>query len=115
MSQHVSNVGKTFPANADLSANQHRFVSLTTAGKAQQAGAGAAAVGIQGNKPDAADRATLVALLGSGTAKLVTKTSIGGSIAVGDLLKSTSDGRGEKASSGDRTLVQALAASTADN
>ncbi len=100
----------SFPANADLSASQNRFVALNSSGKvAQVSTAGADAIGVLQDKPSAIDRTAQVRVLG------IAKVVAGAAIAAAANVKSDNVGRATTASmtAGDIVLGRALAAASA--
>lgn len=89
----------SLPASADLSAAQFKFVVLDSSGDiAVVAGAGADAIGILVDKPDAAGVHGRVDTFGS------TKVLAGAAITAGDKIQSGSDGRALTAASGDHAV-----------
>lgn len=90
---YESNVGQdfTFPASADLSANQFRFMVLNTSKKLVLAGANVSCVGVLQDAPNAADRAGGVRCFG------ITKLTLGGTVAANDKIASDANGKGVKA------------------
>lgn len=98
-------------AASDLSASQFCAVTLNSSGKLALASAGATALGLLQDKPEAADRAGLVAVSG------VTKAKAGGSWSLTSGLVPLTPGTGGKlveAGTGDVVLAVALEASGGD-
>lgn len=93
MAQAQSNSGIdiSYKAAADLSSYQYHFVYISAANTVNVAGANAKTCGILQNKPDAANKAALVRIMG--TSKLIA----GEAIAAGKYITSKSDGHGEVA------------------
>lgn len=78
----------TFPAGADLSAEQYHFVKLNTSGQVVAIGAATdIPVGILLNKPDAAGKDALVCIIGRVTAVF------DASVAIGLLIGTSADGQ----------------------
>jgi len=76
----------SFPASADLSAQQYRAVILDGSQQLAVAGAGGAAIGILQDKPSAAGDYGTVAQIG------LSKAIAGGAISAGDRLASDANG-----------------------
>lgn len=95
-----------FPAGADLSGAQHRFV-VFSGGQIVQAGAGVLVLGVLQNKPDAAGKSGTVAILG--TAKI----EAGAAFSQFAELMSDASGRAVTATSTNRVAAIALAAAGA--
>lgn len=101
----------SFPANADLSANQFRAVSLNTSGKLVLANATTTVIGILQDTP-VADEAGNVCILGISNAVTDGSTT---AIAVGDPLSSDANGKLIKNTTDNApTAATALEASTTD-
>lgn len=77
----------SFPAEADLSTHQFKFVDLVAAGVNFTASAGAPAIGVLQDKPDAAGRHGSVMVNGE------SKVIAGEAVAVGDLIMTDTTGR----------------------
>lgn len=87
MAQEQSKTTVTFPASADLSANQFKFGSLNASGQiALTAGLGAIVTGVIENRPTAAGQATEVACDG------IVKVISSGAITPGAEVASTAAG-----------------------
>lgn len=97
-------------AAADLRELCYRFVTLGSSG-VDKTGAGAEIDGILQNKPNLGEGCTVQCVEGV-TSKLV--VDAGTDIAIGDFLKSDTNGKGVKASGGDVVGAKALQAATAD-
>ena len=85
----------SIPANADLSALQHRFMTVNASGKVAATGAGAEADGVLQDNPAAADRPASVAVSG------VTKIEASGTLTAGDDVASGANGLAVTAGTGD--------------
>ncbi len=86
-------------AGADLSAGQYKFVQVATDGQVDLVGsAGADAIGVLQNKPDAAGRAAKVGFSG------ISKVTLGGTVAMGAKVQSDASGDAILAASGDHVL-----------
>lgn len=93
------------PASADLSASQFRFVTLNASGQLALPAAGADAIGVLQDKPDAVGRAGLVGLLvGSGRLKVVAAATL----VPGNKVQSDATGAAIVALTGDRELGTVL-------
>lgn len=93
------------PASADLSASQFRFVTVNASGQLALPAAGADAIGVLQDKPDAAGRAGLVGLLvGSGRLKVVAAATL----VPGNKVQSDATGAAIVALTGDRELGTVL-------
>lgn len=80
----------SIPAGADLSASQFCFVTISATGKIALPAAGANAIGILQDKPDAADKTGQVAMLNmSGKLKVVAVATI----AIGARVMTDVDGK----------------------
>ena len=105
----------SWPASGDLSSYQYHAVYLNSSGKLAVANATSKAVGILQNKPDAADEAGSVMLLGISKAVVDANST---NITYGDWLKPNASGHLVKmtnTSSADKYAVAiALEPSTAD-
>lgn len=104
----TDDIGKTIslPASGDLSAAQYKFI-VTSSGKAAVAGAGASAVGVLQNDPDAVDRAATVAIEG------IVKVVAGAAFSLDAEIMSDASGRAITATSTNMILGTALEAATA--
>lgn len=93
------------PASADLSASQFRFVTVNSSGQLALPAAGADAIGVLQDKPDAAGRVGLVGLLnGSGRLKVVAAATL----VPGNKVQSDATGAAIVALTGDRELGTVL-------
>lgn len=88
----------SYPASADLSAKQYRFVKITSLQLAVCA-RGDKALGILQDKPAAAGRAGVVGFSG------VTKVVLGGSVTAGNDVISDANGAGVVAASSDNNIM----------
>lgn len=88
----------TYPASADLSAAQYRFVTLNTSGQLVVAGDGARAIGVLQDKPDAQGRAGQVCIGGE------TKVRFGAAAEEGVALSSDASGDAVTATTGEQVL-----------
>ncbi len=91
----------TIEANADLSAVQYRFMTLTSGRVTTQTSAGGQAVGILQNKPTAQYAPAEIAPCNSGG---VSKITLGGTVAAGINVQSDTTGRATEAASSDHVL-----------
>lgn len=88
MAREEKGIDITVNASGDLSTKQYYFVDVNSSGLAAVvAAAGARAVGVLQNKPDASGRAGTVRIFG------VTKVIAGGSITAGDSIASDANGK----------------------
>lgn len=87
------NVGQdiSFPASADLSSDQFKFVTLNSSKQIALAGADVECLGVLQDTPAAAARGGSVRVFG------VTKVVCGGTFAAGDKLASDANGKAVKA------------------
>lgn len=83
----------SFPANADLSSHQHKFVKISSGKIVIATAAGEDVLGVLLDKPAAADRAALVALAG------VCKVIAAETLAAGDLVATNASALAKKVSS----------------
>lgn len=82
----TTDTGITRKADADLSANQYRFVTATASNGCALAGANARALGVLQNKPTSGKAATVIT---DGPTKVVA----GGAFDPGDYVKSDANGK----------------------
>lgn len=98
------------PASADLSASQFCFMTINTSGQLALPGAGADALGVLQDKPNAAGRAGELALLrGSGRLKVIAA----GTITALDKVKTDAAGKALTATTGTHVLGTALQSAVA--
>lgn len=98
----------SLPASADLSASQFCFVTIDSNGRIELPAAGADAVGVLQDKPDALDRAGQVGMLNmSGRLKVVS----GATMAAGVKVQSDGSGHAIAALTGDHVLGTTLKSS----
>lgn len=88
----------TLPAAGDLSADQYRFVKVTSDGEVELAGDGDAAFGVLQNDPDAAGKAATVAVAG------ITKVRCSATVAAGVAVGSAANGLAAPATSAEIIL-----------
>lgn len=91
----------SLPAAGDLSASQFRFMTVNAAGRIALPAAGADAVGVLQDKPDAIDRIGQVAML---NASLRLKVVAGGTVTAGTKAQSDASGEAITAATGDHVL-----------
>lgn len=100
---------RTFEAGADLSAKQYHFMKLNASGQVVSCDAqGEEAKGVLQNDPDAAGKASTVAVGG------ITKMTAGAAITLNDAITTGADGRAETAATGDVVVGYAREAASAD-
>ena len=103
MANQESVISITIPAGGDLSASQYRFVQVASDGQCDiVAGAGLDATGVLQNAPDAAGKASEIAIAGR------VKVVAGGTVASGALVQSDASGDALLATTGDFVLGQCL-------
>jgi len=93
---------RTFEAGGDLSAGQFKFVALAADGQVDLCGAGAQAIGVLYNEPDAAGKAATVVMTGK------TVVEAGGSVTAGDEIACDTDGNCVTATTSDIVMGYAL-------
>lgn len=91
----------SLPASGDLSASQFCFVTVDSSGEIALPAAGADAVGVLQDKPDAQGKVGEVAML---NASLRVKVIAGASLTAGNVVQADASGHAIVAASGDREL-----------
>ncbi len=109
MAFEIDGFAYALEADGDLSAGQHHILAVPdSAAQVGLAGAGAVAVGVLQNKPNAAGVAASIHQTG------VSKMVVGAAVSIGDLVTSNASGRGITATTGDYVVGVALTAGAND-
>ena len=104
---------ETFTAGADLSAKQYYCVKLSTTRTIDVADSAAVAQGVLQDKPQSGEQGVVAMAGRGGVTRVVTDGTT--AIAIGDYLKSHTNGKAIKAATDkDRAIGRALEASSAD-
>lgn len=110
MSLEKNCVDISFVAGVDLSAKQYHFVSMSADGQIDPvAAAGADALGILKNKPDAAGKAAAVTVWG------IAKVVAGATLAPGDKVRSSATGQAVAQAASSRELATVITGGVAND